>query len=382
MMKKKILSLLLIFAMVFSFVSVMPEDSAYADDEGRPLTEEELREQMQNAQNDMNDLVNEKDAIGAQITALCNEIDKIKEQIDLLDTDIKTLQEQIKQKEEEIVKKIEEIEIQEKNLNARLKAMYKNGTVNFVDVLLGSKSISELVYNIKMVRMIHEYDVEVVEILQHEHEELERIKAELEEAKAELDKKRDELASQKAEKDAKVSDLRAKQEVYDAQIADLKNLVRDLASELTGYVGGEFVWPLPSYTRHSWYITSWVGWRLHPIYHSWRFHGGTDIAAGTGTPIYACGVGTVIKSSNYSNYGLTVMIDHGDGVVSLYAHCSKLIAQVGQVVAPGDKIAEVGMTGAATGPHLHFEVMIHGDEQDSMKYFPDIEAYRPSDVIL
>ena len=142
------------------------------------------------------------------------------------------------------------------------------------------------------------------------------------------------------------------------------------------------MWPLPSYSRNVSYITSWVGWRYHPIYKAWRYHGGTDIAVGTGTNIYACGNGTVILSRNYSNYGYTVMIDHGDGIVSLYGHCSKLLVEKGDIVAAGDLIAKVGSTGAATGPHLHFEVMVNGDVVDSMKYYPDMEAYRPSNVLL
>lgn len=107
-------------------------------------------------------------------------------------------------------------------------------------------------------------------------------------------------------------------------------------------------------------ITSPFGMRYHPILHCWRMHTGVDIAAPTGTPIHAAGDGTVILASYVNGYGYTVIIDHGRGLSTLYAHCSRILVTVGETVRQGQVVALVGQTGLATGPHCHFEVRIHG----------------------
>lgn len=108
--------------------------------------------------------------------------------------------------------------------------------------------------------------------------------------------------------------------------------------------------------------------RMHPIYHEDRPHEGIDIAAAIGTPILAAAAGTVKSVFRNSGYGLMVVIDHGHGLVTRYAHCDKSLVRTGQQVSRGDKIALVGKSGTATAPHLHYEVLLNGRPQDPLKY--------------
>jgi hypothetical protein len=123
-------------------------------------------------------------------------------------------------------------------------------------------------------------------------------------------------------------------------------------------------WPLPGNTR----LTSYFGWRLHPILNEMRFHAGLDIAGPYGTPIVAAGAGTVVFAGWNGGYGNFIMVDHGHGVVSCYGHQSKFAVVKGQKVSRGQRIGYVGTTGLSTGPHLHFEVRVNGVPTDPLAF--------------
>lgn len=125
-------------------------------------------------------------------------------------------------------------------------------------------------------------------------------------------------------------------------------------------LGGRFAFPMASFKR----LTSPFGYRVHPIRGGRRMHTGVDLAANTGTKIFAADSGTVIHSGWLGGYGYCVMIDHHNGYVTVYGHCSKLLVDVGDNVRRGDYIAQVGSTGASTGPHLHFEIRRNGQPID------------------
>jgi murein DD-endopeptidase MepM/ murein hydrolase activator NlpD len=112
--------------------------------------------------------------------------------------------------------------------------------------------------------------------------------------------------------------------------------------------------------------------RIHPIYHEARAHEGIDIAAPMGTPVLASAAGRVVAVDTQAGYGRIVTLDHGNGIVTRYAHLSKWLVHVGQRVQRGEEIALVGNSGITTAPHLHYEVIVNGKHQDPLKYvFPE-----------
>ena len=127
---------------------------------------------------------------------------------------------------------------------------------------------------------------------------------------------------------------------------------------------GSFIWPLPGHSR----ITSYFGTRIHPVTKKRSFHGGIDISAGTGVPIYAARAGTVSQARMAGTYGNMILINHGGGYQTRYAHLSKFSVSAGQTVSAGQQIGLVGATGRVTGPHLHFEVIVNGKTANPLSY--------------
>ena len=130
------------------------------------------------------------------------------------------------------------------------------------------------------------------------------------------------------------------------------------------YTGGRFAWPVPGSQR----ITSYYGYRIHPVYKTKKFHTGIDVGAGYGLAIVAAGDGVVTMATTNGGYGKCVIINHGSGITTLYGHCSTLLVSVGDKVTKGQTIAKVGSTGVSTGPHLHFEVRVNGSTTDPLQY--------------
>ncbi|MBQ5746304.1 MAG: M23 family metallopeptidase [Clostridia bacterium] len=151
---------------------------------------------------------------------------------------------------------------------------------------------------------------------------------------------------------------------------EIKEILRQIElQERTDYTSEGFRFPL-AYDATYW-NTGGFGWRVWSNGRKTDFHKGIDFAAARGTPIYASNSGTVILHRNSPSYGLYLIIDHGGGITSLYAHCSKLLVSTGDVVKKGDKIAEVGSTGDSTGNHLHFSILENGEHVDPKKYISE-----------
>jgi murein DD-endopeptidase MepM/ murein hydrolase activator NlpD len=160
--------------------------------------------------------------------------------------------------------------------------------------------------------------------------------------------------------------LKAKEDALEAEEAEMLNVILRLQREID-YIGGQMTWPLPSWK----YIPTGgglFGWRLHPIFFEWRMHNGVDLGGVQGNNIVSANEGVVSIASWGEGYGYYVVVDHGGGVSTLYAHCSKLLVSAGQSVKKGQVIALIGATGWATGPHLHFEVIIGGKRVDPLLY--------------
>lgn len=289
---------------------------------------------------------------------------------------------QITEKETEIAEKETAISDTFEKFQQRMVDAYENGNADYLTLILDAGSLSEFLSRMDRVSSIMEYDRKLMDKYAEEKKALSESKTALETAKAEQDQLVKELEADKKEYEALsnqtasyISQIekevgqnqalyeknKAAEDALDAQLtAYLKELQ---AREQQAYVGGEFIWPLPvGHTN----ISSGYGWRT--LFGVKDFHAAIDITAPAGTNIYASNGGKVITAASHSSYGNYVVIDHGGGKATLYAHASRLCVSVGQTVKQGDVIAKVGATGVATGNHVHFEVRVNGVRQNPLGF--------------
>lgn len=198
--------------------------------------------------------------------------------------------------------------------------------------------------------------------------ELDLDRLEAEEHRAEVDAIRAEVADELAQQEALLGDINSEIANHEDHFAALEREAAALEAEIAarqrtdGTAPGRLAWPVPGP------VTSAFGYRIHPITGTRRLHAGIDLAGSSGQPIAAAGAGTVILAQTYGGYGNTIVIDHGGGLTTLYAHQSSLAVSNGQSVSTGDLIGYVGSTGFSTGPHLHFETREWGSPVDPMGY--------------
>lgn len=279
----------------------------------------------------------------------------------------------------------------EQRFRDRVTAAYKYGRVSYAAVLMGSRDVGQFLSTTKYVQSVMDEDLDIVERVTTATQELVEIRAQADEKRQELGEQQDaaaELAAQVEEATARQRDLTAKVEAerarrsellrrYESEQAQHEDLVDSLQAESesleaelkklqsigTAPGPGGLFWPTNGYK------TSDFGYRTHPIFGSRRMHTGVDISGSVGQPIIAAASGTVVHAGWRGGYGLTVVIDHGGGMATLYAHQSALAVSTGQRVEGGQKIGEVGSTGYSTGPHLHFEVRINGEPRNPMDWY-------------
>ena len=283
-------------------------------------------------------------------------------------------------------------------LEKRVRDIYINGQISYLDVLFGAKDFADFLTRMDLLKrvMIHDselvtsvlaYQTQIKEVgkqLQADKKVQEDLAAKAQEA---LNVKLEKVSKQQALIDLMQNDKEIYDRQYDEMIAasnEVQRLIHAKEEEIrraaeaarrqnqsakAGNVkpveqtfGGKMIWPL------SGPITSEFGWRTHPIFGTQRFHSGLDIGGEYGDAICAAASGVVIEAGWIGGYGNTVMIDHGDGVVSLYGHNESLAVSVGQHVNQGDLIAYCGSTGNSTGSHCHFEVRLNGEPVSPLDY--------------
>ena len=316
--------------------------------------------------------------LSGKITSLENQIYMTNAEIEQLKANINETKLEISDKLEELERAQKDVDNQNSALNNRLRAMYKNGDVGMLSVLFGSTTISELLTNIEMVKRIYDSDAALLESIEtryatidSEKNELIDLKNKLISQEAELEEKQTQLAADKEEVEGLKSQVDLDNSVLSAEIDALNDEAKALTATILdlqskeAYIGGELCWPAQSSKR----ITSPFGMRIHPTLKVNKMHTGIDIGAGMGTNILAANAGKVITAGWNNSYGYMIMIDHGGGIVTLYAHSSALLVSKGDIVTRGQVIALVGSTGRSTGPHLHFEVRVNGEYKDPMGYF-------------
>lgn len=318
--------------------------------------------------------------------ALDSEIAKVQTEIDKLNSKISESNNKIAAKEQELAVAQQQSQTQYGNYYARAKMMVEKGSVMYLEVLLNSKSFSDLLSRYSVVKQIVRYDSNRLDELKAVESKIAELKKELEGEKANLVALRSNetaqmnaLASKRAASQKIIDDLQSDQASYEkalkqqeqaeanarAEIARLAAQSNASVASLPKIGSGGMIKPA------SGPVTSPYGVRIHPVTGKRKQHTGIDYGAPHGSSILAAAAGTVIVSGyNSGGYGNYVVINHGNGVTSLYAHASALLVSKGQQVTQGQPIARVGSTGMSTGPHLHFEVLINGSHTNPAAYLP------------
>jgi len=330
-------------------IALVPAAGSYAE------TEQEKKEKQ------LEKVQDKKDAVYSDMKELEGRIIKQTEKIEKVQKSIRKKLKEIRKTEKKIEKMKKAIGTRKDGLDGRLRAMYKNGVIGYLDIILNSSDVTELITNIDMVQKIYKADQETLDELVEQKHRVEAEEAILNKEKEDLSEKEDDLKDRKASLDKdnkalakKYEKLKAQEEKLQTEIQEImdKNSVKtsDGVVVLPGKMKNK-KWVCPVYGTY--YVNSY-GEYLAP--RSYENHPGIDMSAATGTPIHAASDGTVIKAEYYGGYGNTVMISHGSGIVSLYGHNSSLNVSVGQKVKKGQVIAGMGSTGFSSGSHCHFEV--------------------------
>lgn len=363
------------FLCTFSFVS-------YAADLNELQSQKnEIQTQIDESNSQLNDVNDELTDNLKQIQKLDESIQSSEENIEKLNEEITKKENEIQQIESELEKVTEKYNTQKALLDERLVEMYENDNVKYLDVILKSKSFSDFVSNYYIISELTEYDMDLLEIVDDQRKEIEQKNLKLSSQKDSLEQEKStQKKTQIALSNTKVlrknyvlklnqeeQDLQAKIDEYNNQVNQIEEEIKKLAVTASfgeEYRGGTMQWPI--YGHYT--ITSNYGMRTHPITGVYKLHTGVDISATIGSDFTAIADGIVVKAEYNGAYGNMVIIDHGGGVQTLYAHGSQIIAEVGQEVKAGDIVLKVGSTGYSTGPHAHFEVRINGSPVNPLDY--------------
>ncbi|MDQ3952829.1 MAG: peptidoglycan DD-metalloendopeptidase family protein [Actinomycetota bacterium] len=328
-----------------------------------------VREQIDAKESEAETLQERADRLNAEMMALRTEVARI-------DSRLATVEAAVRSAQARIDRTQQQIDAIKDEAIAQAVSLYKGGSTETIDALLNAQSLSELDARVEMLGVAAEkstgalvkYGRLRVEIeaqnrdLFEKKTELEAVKSEKSKYLAKLDEKHAELATTLADIERKLGHLHAHEGELESAAARITARIRansakaDVAALGTSASG--FIWPLNGS------ITSYYGPRWGSM------HTGIDIDGTTGQPVVASKGGTVIMASSYSGYGNAVIVDHGGGIQTLYAHLSAFGVSNGQSVSQGQVVGNVGCTGSCTGDHLHFEVRVNGSPVDPLNYLP------------
>lgn len=387
---KKLRAAAAFLALVMLALALMPAGPALAVSQSEidALEEQrdELKAQREEMQAGIDELKNQQAGVLEQKRALDEQNEVYRQELELIEEQVSLYTRLVDEKAAELEKATADEAEQLAIYKQHVRAMEENGEYTYLSIIFGSKSLSQLMSNLDMIGEIMDADKRIYDQYTAAREDAEEIKAEYETTLSALADKQAEYEAEKADLEAKIAEandmiaqleeeINSNYDLYlevlaqeEALESDIQSMIAEMerqeaANSITST--GTYIWPLPGYSPGSAY-----GWRMHPIYHEMRFHAGEDIGAPSGTPILAAdsGMATVI-ADNGNGYGNYIMINHGGGRVTLYAHMSAFAISNGATVSQGQVIGYVGSTGNSTGPHLHFEVRVNGATTDPKSYF-------------
>ena len=403
-----ILSLCFVFTSGISSISVLGDNTQALKDK-----KAKIQQEIEDAQEEIDKLKEKKTETQETITALDKKISLLQDQIDALQEDADKLQREIEKTEQNISDTEGEIKDAQKRINKkqkefdqifadycqRLRAMYVSGNASNLEVLLTSTDISSILTRSQMIKSVSEQDSQTLDTLMGKMEEIEQEKAELEKKRNQLKQDKEQLEIDKQALEDNISDIKDAKRELDDEVDECNALIRKLADETaeyqetiedneeeikeiqrqidaayarashgTGTIDGSTgdgshsgTLGYPTYSRD---VSAG-----YPNYSSGRYHGGVDFRCPSGTAVCAAESGTVIVALNLEySYGHYIIIDHGNGLSTLYAHNTTLLVSVGDHVSRGQQIAYSGSTGNSTGPHCHFEVRVNGTRVNPWNY--------------
>lgn len=387
-----LLMLLPIFSMIAGNASAVTQseiDALKKEQQESQAKQQELKEQLADVEADQQAAQQKRELLTQQLNAINAEIKNIDAQIAYYDGEIAQKEEERKEAE---AREQEQYEL----FCQRVRLMEEEGTVSYWSILFNAENFSDLLDRIADVDAVMDYDNAVMDQLIATRQELERLQAELESARAEEQAAKEQQEAKKAEQQAKVAEaqklldqINANIEEVNRQLDEESAAAADIQAEIakkqkqleeerkqqnivisseTGYL-----WPLPGYYR----LSSQFGYRIHPITGVAHSHTGIDIPASGGTSILAAKSGQVVTSAYHYSYGNYVVIDHGNGNSTLYAHMRSRAVSEGQMVTQGQVIGYVGTTGSSTGNHLHFEVRDNYTRVDPESKYPNLNLTAP-----
>lgn len=393
-MKKKLVSIVLIIVLlqcfcIFAFAENETESNVISNEITDNITNE-LNEQKQQVDEKLEQTNTKLEYVQEELTDSLLRVQEIEDkvlsyekEVNDLGAQMNDLQTSIDREAYNLMLASQDYEKLKQILLNRLVTIYETGNTTYLDVLLQSKDLTDFISRYYVIEEITEYDNTLINQVKNQKESLEQTTQKLENEQAELKI----VKARKEQTTVVLNNMKTMQESYITKLSDgEKKLQKEITAykkeqaeieakimEITNtilpniqYTGGEMLWPVAASGT---VITSQFGTREHPIQGVVKQHTGLDIGgAPTGTPVVAAADGVVSYAGWLGGYGNCVMVNHGNGIVTLYGHGSKVVASLNQEVKKGDTILEIGSTGNSTGPHLHFEVRINGQYVNPLNY--------------
>jgi len=352
-----------------------------------PVFASGLGEQQQQVQQQIQAQQNKTAAAQQKVDSVADQLQKVQSELETARGDYKIIQEKLSATEEQIETNTVILAAAEKKLSARgiilnnrIRDIYQNGQLSYLDVLLGASDFSDFTTRVDLLKRVINKDLELIlkiraerQLILDTKEQLDRDRQSILTLKQAAEEKKQIIeASKKAQEKVLAEAVgerdtaeRAYQELVETS-RRIEQMIRNNQSSSRGPSGstGSMLWPAEGP------ITSPFGWRTHPIFGTQRYHSGIDIGADYGDAVLAADGGVIIFADWMGGYGKAVIVEHGNGISTLYGHNSELLVSDGQRVRKGEIIARVGSTGYSTGPHLHFEVRQDGSPVSPMNYLP------------
>ncbi len=376
LIRKRVVSLLCAALMLMTMVYIACPTKTYAADYDQQL--EEARKEQAELEKKIEAIQADKDKALEQKALMDQRNDRLRKQVSL-----------VQKQSDETTARIKELKAQEEEqyelFCKQIRQEEERGPVSYWSVIFKATSFADLLGRMDFINEVMEYDRNVMEQLRATREQLAIDQEALEEQKAELISTQQEMEEQIAAAEALIKEyesteagMQAMHEQAEEDEARILELIKKANSQNSGSSGGSsgnagvggYIWPTNS-TR---YVTSPYGYRICP-FHGKEYHNGADIGAPYGSPVLAPKSGTVIQAGWNGGYGISVMIDHHDGIVTLFGHMCDWNVSEGQQVVQGQVIGWCGSTGNSDGPHIHYTMYKNGAAIDPLPYLPGYIAY-------